>query len=363
MMEAVEEGARSILVDCAGIAPGDRVLIVGEEGPDAFFDFAVCERVASAARSLKAVVSVVRAPAIAGPEDLPSDFADLIAAADHVLFFARIGDQLRFTPLPGAGRKIMCYTRDEHYLADRFARLPYGLFTEILSLLQQEMVRAKAWHIECPEGTNLDGGFDGAEVREAVAAEKGFSVSLFPVMIYPPLSCRHMTGDLVLSRFLISTSTTMMADSLLPLRAPVTARIEGGAITKLHGPGDVVETIEAHLDRCAGREPALARRFHSWHAGIYPPTFFSGKAEDDIESWGDVAFGSPRYTHFHFCGPEPGMVAASLFDTTISIDGRAFWSKGEFVFLDRPECRAMLDKYGCDGSAFQNNPNLGLSFL
>jgi len=42
---------------------------------------------------------------------------EAIEAAAHTIFLNRIGDQLRFAPLPGTGSKIMSYVLDMDFLA------------------------------------------------------------------------------------------------------------------------------------------------------------------------------------------------------------------------------------------------------
>lgn len=55
------------------------------------------------------------------------------------------------------------------------------------------------------------------------------------------------------------------------------------------------------------------------------------------------AFGSPRYTHIHAAGKDPGEISIQLFDTSIRFDDRLIWDRGRLDFFDSDELRALLD--------------------
>ena len=210
-MVGARQGALNILRNCAHVATGDRVLIVGESGGRAFFDPLVCRIVADVATSIGAHAEIVIAPETTGPEEFPASISKAMRQADHTIFFARIGDQVRFMDLPGTGNKIMCYTHDASYLDDDFSHVHYGLFLDVLDQLMDRIKAARHFRIVCPAGTELEGELKpdalGSGGSGAVAAE--FSVKLFPVMIFPPLSCAAMSGRLWLGRWLTNTSTTV----------------------------------------------------------------------------------------------------------------------------------------------------------
>ncbi len=351
----VRAGALNLLRNCVGVEPGDRVLIVGEEGKRAFFDLEVCDVVADVARDLGATAKVVVAPPTRGPAEFPTCLAAAMRQAEHTIFFARIGDQVRFSPLPSDGSKTMCYTHDTGYLGDAFARTDYRLFEEVLTRLMREIGTASACRITCPAGTDLSGTVGGTE---AVASD--FTVKLFPVMIFPPLSCAGLSGRLALGRWLTSTSTTVYDGSLMQLDAPVFARIDKGRITGFEGDGDWAGRIDRHFRAVAGETGVDPYEVHSWHTGIYPKTYYRGEALAEIEKWGDLVFGSPRYTHFHMCGKNPGDICASVFDATISLDDEAFWEDGRFTFLDRPEIQVLRERYPGCGNAFEMRRDIGI---
>ncbi|MEQ9487781.1 MAG: hypothetical protein RIM72_02175 [Alphaproteobacteria bacterium] len=357
-----DAGARNLLETCIGVKPGETVLLIGENGPKAFFDPDICGLIAKTVTAMGAGAEIVMAPEIDGPDDFPAELSDLISKKDHTIFCSRIGDQVRFSDLNGAGSKTMCYVRSADYLGDAYARVPYSVFVEILPLLMDEITAVDTISLRCPKGTDLT--IDMRGVRSGLTEGKGpatdFTVKLFPILIYPPVTCAGMTGKIALGDFLMSTSTTLYDDSLMTLKSPLIARVETGRIVGIDGDAEEVNRVESHLLKLADDDTEAAFKLNSWHTGIYPPTFYRGDPGENIESWADIVFGNPRYTHIHMCGADPGHVALSLFDTDIEFDGVPFWKGGEFTFLQQPKCQAILEKYNCPAKAFETCREIGI---
>ena len=357
----VRDGALNLLRNCAGVEAGDRVLIVGENGGRAFFDPEICDAVAGVAESIGAGVEIVMAPETSGPDEFPSLVTDAMQRVDHTIFFSRIGDQVRFCPLPGDGTKTMCYTHNLGYLGAEFGRTPYRLYQEVFERLMSGIRSARHCRIICPSGTSLEGELapstKAGESAEPVAAE--FTVKLFPVMIFPPLSCAGLSGRLHLGPWLTSTSTRVYEDSVLALDAPVFARIEKGRIVGFEGDGDLPGRVDRHFRAVAKKIGGDPYAVNSWHTGIYPKTYYLDDPRANIEKWSDLVFGSPRYTHFHVCGSDPGDIATSLYDATISFDDETCWDAGRFSFLERPDIRALLEQYPGSENDFEMRRDTG----
>lgn len=358
-------GARNLLVGCVGLSAGERLLIVREEGPAGHYEPAVSAHIAEEAQRLGADVRLCPAPAADGPEAALDGLAAAMAGADHTVFLSPIGDRLRFRRIPGEGSKTMCYALDLGLLGADFCRVPHALLSQVHDRLVAALAETRRWRITCPLGTDVTGEMTPpVPTAPAAGATTGgalaFTLALFPVMIFPPLSCARMTGRVVLGRWLTTTATHDYEDDVLHLDAPVTALIDRGRITGFEGPADLARRVTGHYARVGERfgiDPAVVG---SWHAGINPKTFYSGRAEDGLARWGSVAFGSPRYTHFHTCGDDPGEICWSLFDASISFDGTSYWRDGRFVFLDRPEARALLSAYPGAERAFEMRWDIGL---
>lgn len=356
--DALEAGARNLLLGCVGLVAGEKLLVVREDSRQGYYDDAAPEFVAEAARRLGARVETVTAPLIEGPEAFPDELKSAMAAVDHTLFFGRIGDQVRFLPLPGSGSKTMCYALDAGFLGSAFCGLPHDLMEDLKHRLEAELSAAGAWRITCSLGTEVTGRVEGAVAGEA---EEDFSLKLFPVVTFRPLSCRTMTGRVAVAHWLMATGSRAYEPSALPLEAPVFALVEDGRIRGFEGDPALVARVDAHYDMVADKFDLDRDAVHSWHAGINPQCFYPRSAAENLERWGGVSFASPRYLHFHTCGDyAPGEIAWSLFDATVEIDGRAYWREGRFVWLEWPEIRALIADYPGGDALFDMRCDIGI---
>ncbi len=359
-------GMQNLLHNCVDVKPGQRVLFVGEHADSDFFDYNVCELSAQHARSLGAQVNVVQAAPISGPEQFPAHIARAIENSDHTIFFSRIGDQMRFCPLPGNGTKTMCYTANEKYLNDEFATIPYGLFKEIHDRLVELIANATRYRISCPNGTRLEARLSsriGDSLWSTAPTNKSinqFSVDNFPVMIFPPLACAELNGNLKLSHWLTSTTTNQDDDSVLFIPSPVIANIENSRIANLQGDDETVQAVKRFYRKKSGHFGGETWAMNSWHAGIYPKTFYDEAAAVNPERWGNLCFGSPRFAHFHTCGDDPGQIAINVIDPTISFDDEVLWDHGHFRFLELESTQQLLNSYGVSARDFDTRRDIGL---
>ncbi|MGI9413049.1 MAG: hypothetical protein ACR2PM_05235 [Hyphomicrobiales bacterium] len=356
--DALEAGALNLLENCVGVAPGDRVLIVREDAAHGYYDDHAPTFVAEKARALGARVETFMAPLIDGPESFPRELRTAMADADHTIFFCRIGDQVRFAEIAGAGTKTMCYALDRGFLGSGFCALPHGLMEEIKRRLEAALDGASAWRITCPLGSDACGTFEGPG---AEGEADDFSLRLFPVTTFRPVPCATMNGRVALSRWLMATGSRTYTPSEVALGAPVFAVIENGRIVRFEGDGESARNARAqhdHVGATFGIDPDLV---HSWHVGINPQTFYPRPAESGLERWGGISFGSPRYLHFHACGDyAPGEICWSLFDATVEIDGERFWTDGRFSFLERDDIAALIAAEPAAAPLFEPRSDLGI---
>lgn len=362
----IERGVLNLLQGAINAKHGEKLLIVGEQGPEAHFDPDICQTVSDIARKHNLHVDVMLTDVGSGADDFPDPVSQAMQSVDHTVFFSRLGDQIRFCKTPGEGSKTMCYTPDLDYLASRFAQLPFGLSRRIHDRLVDKISQSEQFIMTCPEGTHLVGELadtsaaGGNTPKEGKALFTNFTVDPFPLAIFPPVTTTRMSGRLVIKRWLTSSSTINYSNSIFPVAKPVTAIVNRGYITRLEGDADVCRTIDRHLLNVAqivGGEP---RMINSWHAGILPTTWYKGRAEDNLERWSNVTFCSPRFTHFHACGRDPGHVAISLFDATIRFDDELVWDHGRFVFPFSPVCIDVFDDYRDWLNEYRKREDIGL---
>ena len=351
-------GARNLLLNCVGMVPGDRVLIVAEEPEECHYDVKVAACVASVARVLGAEVSVFAAPLPDKVGELPDGLIEQMNQADHTVFLSRMADHARFVPMPGNTTKTICYALDERLLGSPYSTLPHDLMSNLHRKLEAELDQAKHWRITCPLGTDAEGTFEwrGDE-------DEDFTFGLFPVTTFKPVPCPTMRGQVALAHWLIPGGKAHYEPAFLPIGRTVIAHVAEGRLARLEGDEADVAPIQAHREMVAAKFGIDRDFVHSWHVGLNPHTFYEGHAGDDLERWGAISFASPRYLHFHTCGDyAPGEIAWSVFDPTVTIDGVDYWKNGEFIWLARPDNTALIDQYPGAECLYTMRRDIGVDF-
>ncbi len=337
-----ERGARNLLKHCAKMKPGQRLLLVGEAGSASYFEPGLCRIVAEVAQGMGVTAQILTAPPVSGAERFPRDIAAAMRGVDATVFFSRLGDQVRFLATPGAGKKIMCYAVTAKHLGAPFATVHHAKMARIHDLLKRRILSSSHYQLSAPCGTRLRGEIRHGPGPDDPPATSEFRVDLFPVMIFPPLNCHRVFGNLVLKNFLLSTSTRAYANSVLRINSAINIAIEDSRMVQFEGDAGEVTTVQRQMERAAKITGGDPYALNSWHTGINPGTFFEGDPYDDLEYWGTAAFGSPKFTHFHACGRDPGDVAIHLMDASIAFDDEPLWENGGFAFLDSPQAQGVL---------------------
>ena len=339
----LEAGVRNLLFQCADIKTGERLLLVGEKDCQPFFDPKLCDVVAAVARSHGIDTTILLALPGNDASEFPEAVSSAMQTADVSLFFSRLGDQVRFIDSPGPGRKIMSYTLTLEHLGAWFSNIDFRVMKQIHDHLLDQIMQSTVYSIKAKNGTDLK-----ATIRQTSSAKKPaiseFSLELFPVMIFPPVNFFDLHGRLVMEHFLLSSSTRAYADSEFYFDSPVTAIVEMSRMIDFEGDQQLIKRLKKQLERAAAITGGDPYCLNSWHTGINPYTFYNEEPYANLERWGTVAYGSPRYTHIHAAGIDPGDISIQLFDATISFDQQIFWEQGKFMFFDQPEVQTLLQQ-------------------
>ena len=351
------QGALNLINDCIGVKAGQTLLIVCESPGAGCYEKSVCETIAAEARSLGIDTSVLETRTASGPNDVPLVVSAAMQQVDHTLFLSRLGDQIRFSLTHGNGTKTIAYTRDLDYLGNEFGCTPWSLYKQVHDCLLEAILSSREYRITCALGTDLTGEVPADSAKPALTS---FTINYFPMVIYPPLNCLKLNGALAFDRFLMTTSVNSFDNSVLLLDEPVVGFIEDNRLVDFAGPMALVDKVRDQYRRVGALSGGDAMAVHSWHAGIYPKTFYKGNVYDDVQLWGDLTFASPRYTHFHTCGVAPGNIASATFDATIAFDGVKFWDAGRLAFLDTPGMQSLLSQYPHCSDAFEMRWDIGL---
>jgi len=333
---AVSESARNLFTRCAGLSPGAKILIVGEADDAPYFDPDVCRTLAKEAEALGLEVDLCFADAQAAA--IPQTIVEKMHGVAATFFFSRLGGRARFDVPDVPGMVVNCHGETPAHMAGPFTQVDYRVQNAIHGLLKTRIAAAQRYRITAPCGTNLTGTVPRGKAEPMV----DFALRIFPVMIFPPILCENFHGSLVIDHFVTSSATRLYNDSLLRIDTPIVATIADGRMVETAGPEELVARLHAQMSRAAALTGGDPMRINSWHTGINPNTFTKSQAMADPDRWGAIAFGAPRYTHFHAAGHDPGDVAFSLLDATISFDDVAFWKNGQFAFLDLPEVAALI---------------------
>lgn len=335
-------GVRNLLDTCAQAERGEKLLIVEEEPALGFYGAGLAEIVAQCATELGLRVERRKTPFSPSVETLPDELSGALQTSDHVLFLARIGDQLRFAAMPGGARPIVSYALDNQAMESPFATADYRSFLVLKYALDRIVGDARHIRITCPLGTDYAGSLTQSATPSPNAAGD-VTVKRFPMSVFSPVSCDNFSGRVAVMHCLAGTGSRYYEPYGIRIGEPVFAVVEGHRLVDWDGPEDTVSRVRAHYADVSSRFGIDRDFVHSWHAGIHPGCAYAGDAFDNLERWSGSAFGNPRLLHFHTCGAyAPGEICWNIVDATVVIDDVAIWENGRFYPERFPEGRDLL---------------------
>jgi hypothetical protein len=335
----LQAGIDNLFFNCMEAQAGESLAIIREQGGGDYYSTTLADVIAAHGRNRALDVRVIDLPFREDADELPAEISRAVNAIDHVLFLARIGDQVRFKDLGGAATKTMCYALDEAAFASAFCRADYRFFVRFKSLINSAIFGGKNIVVTCPSGTNLVGVSPLDPGDDDIG---DVSIRRFPMTTFRPVPANGFSGRVALSKWLSTTGSRYYQPASVLIDGVVFAQIENGRILDFEGDEREVRKIRAHYDFVAEKYAIDRDVIHSWHAGIHPQNGYSGLAVDNLTRWSGSAFGNPRYLHLHTCGDyAPGEICVSVFDPSITVDGTDMWRKGTLVFADTPEVRAL----------------------
>lgn len=317
-------GARNLLIGCGDARADDRVLIVQEDPDLGWYDL---EAASAVEREAKALGAQVRRFNVGGPANA-SDPALTAAIDDYnlIIFFARMGDQNRFSRLPEGKTVVMSYARDAESLASPYGRANHRAFVQLKQAVNETLQSAKKIDITCPLGTALS----GMPSANQNAEDDDVSVRRFPLGVPQPTRASGFSGTVALARYLTSTGSKAYSPSWLPLDKITMADVRSGRVTGYRGDAREVEKISAHAQMVATRFGIERDVIHSWHAGIHPGCTYSADIASNPDRWSNNVFTHPRFLHFHVCGNyPPGEISWLLAYHSVAVDGTKLWEDGQ----------------------------------
>lgn len=351
-------GAMNLVRDCVGATTGQRMLIVRESEKLGFYDEQAPMLVAIAARSLGIFVYETHTNSSITTEEDRKNLLQSITGFDHVVFFARVGDQIRFSDNAGIPSSTMCYTLNDTALNSQFGTACHHGMCEIKHAIDVAFENAEHIRVTCPRGTDYAG-----LLRKTSNKIVEVSLKRFPQLVPRPIPAIDFSGRVALSRFLLGTGSHHYEPYCLTLPEDVVAYVEGNSITHFEGAEDQVARVERHYRDISSQFNIQPWYVDSWHAGIHPACQFNSNAEADLIRWSGTAFGNPRLLHFHTCGEyAPGEIAWNIVDPTICLDDVPVWENGQ-LYPDRIlACEPILTAHPNLAAIFANPArDIGLS--
>lgn len=332
-------GALSLLRDCVHGDPGERLLIVEEPKGAGYYDDDAPQMAAAAGRAMGMRVYETQAPDSLSEAEEVSAFIDSLKGFDHVVFFTRVGDQIRFSDLPGMPPSTMCYALDREMLESAFGTACHHGMCELKAAIDEAFAAASEARVTCPSGTDYAG-----DPSSFAAESADVSLKRFPMLVPRPVPAAGFRGRIALTRFLVGTGSRFYEPYSLPLAGVVFAHVEDNRIAGFEGAE--ADAVRAHYLDVGGRFGLDPWFVHSWHAGMHPGCGFAAEAESQIIRWSGSAFGNPRVLHFHTCGDfAPGEISMNVFDPTVTLDGVAVWEDGR-LFPERLDgCARVLARH------------------
>ena len=348
--EACLSAVRNMLIACAGARAGDRLLILREDPAHGYSGHGLDAAIARAAAVLGLSVSIIDVPIYPEIDALPSALEPAFKNADHALFLARLGDQIRFLQPPGGARAVVSYILDTDTLASPFATAPYHAFLDLKDTLDDMFLAAEHVHVTCPRGTDFSGRVSGGTRHR----KSDVTVKRFPMSVFAPLDAADFSGRVAVDHFLVGTGSRYYEPYGVPLADTVFADLKCGRVAAWEGPEAATAKVRAHYAFVADRYGIDADVVHSWHAGMHPACAYRGPAIEHFERWSGSAFGNPRLLHFHTCGAyAPGEICWNVVDPTITVDGRPVWREGRIDLDAVPGAQRIIQDYPEVASLFE----------
>ena len=336
----VSLGVKNLLVNCAKLKPGDKLLIVSEKESLGWYRDDVAKTVKAFALSLGIFTKIIKVDA-PGNQKL-NKVESIIPCYDCTIFFARIGDQNRFEKLKDKSKRIMSYARSEKDLGSLFSTINYQAMVELKDSINSIFLNAKKVEIFCPRGTKLSGMMLNANYYE----NPDVTVLRFPMLVPMPIIASSFSGQVLVSNYLTSTGSQVYSPNYLKLSDSLTVMLSKGRITNVRGIESDIINFNKHYNFVSEKFNLDKNNVHSWHAGIHPATKYEKLVDLDPDQWANSIFGNPNYLHFHTCGKmPPGEICWMVKHPTITVDNKALWDSGVLMVKQFDATKKSLEKW------------------
>lgn len=325
-MDSVQEmkGASIVVDTCAGIQPGEDVLVVSDwEVAD------VAERVAAAAneRDANVTMTMMDPREYDGNEPEPSVAAAMLEADVIITPVHRsITHSSATAEAKEAGARVISMVKftDEQLVHG-------GLYADYEGMRPhcEEMAKkfgdADEARITSPQGTDVTVGLEGRDgnAHPGIAHESGE----FTALVHIEANISPVEG---------TTNGTVVFDGAIPnldigvLESPVTMEIEDGAVTSVDGGKEAKRIADVWADH---DDPAVYN-IAQLAVGMNPECpEFNGWFSNDHGRYGNVHFGIGTSSNLGGTTRAPVHFDAMMAEPTLELDGEVVLEDGEFTFF------------------------------
>jgi hypothetical protein len=348
--EAVSAGIENLLKNCARLQPGQKLLIVCENEDAGYYDRELACDVAATASNLGITSELVEVKFNPNVTAADPELQARIAKADHTLFLARIGDQLRFAATDRPDSRTISYALDRRMMGSNFGGANYDAFVELKTCLNQLLWQAADIWVTCPLGTDFRGSIEGDLTENGEV-----SIKRFPMSVFKPISPAAFSGRIAQAGFLVGTGSNYYTPYACALKDTLFIQFDGSRITGFDGTQEDMQAAKSHYEFVGKKFGIDPYCVHSWHGGIHPGCAFVDPPSQNFERWTGGAFGNPRLFHFHTCGDyPPGEISLNIVDATVKVDDMAVWEDWVLHPERIPGGAELLATYPCMSRAFAN---------
>ena len=320
--ENVIEGIRNLVVNCAEVGSGEKVLILNEYGK---VDTEIAELIRDAVKASGASYYEMWGEALPrGGKNLPEVLVAAILAADKVIFNYDINRVVLDEYVAGKGIiQINNGCRTAELMGSEHARYDWGEVRRVCAGLEAICSGAKIWRITSPADTEISGEVcSESEVAGAFFAQDAAAsrfIRVIPGEVYAPVGSMKAHGKVVVEYINIVDT--------VPWEEPAVITIENDRVVAVEG-GDRAQQLERELLVAAQGSGENARVLDSWHGGMNPAARVPTAQNPTLRG----ATSSPALMHFHL-GRLKRPISAGILNHRVEIDGRKIFEDGRLVIL------------------------------
>jgi len=257
-------GARNLLLNCAEVQPGETILIAHEPASLAYYDNRVVDCVAAAAEGLRMQCNTMDVGFNRQARDLPEAVLQAFENADVIIFFARLGDQLRFSQMPTGKRVVVSYALCPDMLGSGFGTAHHDAFLRLKDVVNTAIASAENVCVTCPRGTD----YSGHPLLDLTAGSDT-TTRRFPMSVPTPVPAHSFSGRVAMPGFLTGTGSQYYAPYTVEFQGEVFALFDKGRLQGFEGDADSVGVANRHYDH--GKQPWDRSRLCAFMARGYSP--------------------------------------------------------------------------------------------